>query len=125
VAKRETLEEAYRIAKQNGGAPGIDGQTVEDIEAAGRDQLLAARREALLSDRYQPQPNRRVETPKDNGKIRLLSIPGIRDRGVQGALKLILEAIFEADFARTRTGFDPNGHRTAPWRKPGAGCGGA
>jgi group II intron reverse transcriptase/maturase len=107
VAKRETLEEAYRIAKQNGGAPGIDGQTFEDIEAAGRDQFLAALREELLTDRYQPQPNRRVETPKDNGKIRLLSIPCIRDRVVQGALKLILEAIFEADFCPNSYGFRP------------------
>lgn len=113
VAKRETLEEAYRIAKQNGGAPGLDGQTFEDIEAAGRDQFLAALREELLTDRYQPQPNRRVETPKDNGKIRLLSIPCIRDRVVQGAVKLILEAIFEADFCPNSYGFRP---RRSPHR---------
>ena len=52
----------------------------------------------LLAGTYQPQPNRLVEIPKGNGKVRKLQIPCIRDRVVQGALKLILEAIFEADF---------------------------
>ena len=107
VAKIETLEEAYQIAKRNGGAPGLDGQTFADIEAAGLSVFLAELREALLTDRYQPQPNRRVEIPKDNGKVRVLSIPCIRDRVVQGALKLILEPIFEADFCPNSYGFRP------------------
>lgn len=107
VAKIETLEEAYQIAKRNGGAPGLDGQTFADIEAAGLSLFLAELREALQTDRYQPQPNRRVEIPKDNGKVRVLSIPCIRDRVVQGALKLILEPIFEADFCPNSYGFRP------------------
>src|SRR5918999_5186086 len=94
IAKIETLEEAYRIAKRNEGAPGLDGQTFEAIEAGGLDTFLAEIRDDLLSGRYKPQPNRRVDIPKENGKVRMLQIPCIRDRVVQGALKLILEAIF-------------------------------
>jgi RNA-directed DNA polymerase len=86
IAKMETLEEAYRIAKRNGGAPGPDGQTFEDIEAAGLNTFLAEIRDDLLTGRYKPQPNRRVDIPKENGKVRILQIPCIRDRVVQGAL---------------------------------------
>ncbi len=107
VTKIETLEEAYRIAKRNGGAPGIDGQSFEAIEASGLAQFLEEVREELVTGRYQPQPNRRVEIPKENGKVRTLQIPCIRDRVVQGALKLILEAIFEADFCPNSYGFRP------------------
>jgi RNA-directed DNA polymerase len=107
IAKLETLAEAYRIAKRNDGAPGIDGQTFEDIEAAGLSLFLATLRDELLTNRYQPQANRPVEVLKENGKVRLLSIPCIRDRVVQGALKLILEAIFEADFCPNSYGFRP------------------
>jgi len=111
VAKMETLEKAYRLAKRNGGAPGIDQQTFNAIEAAGLDAFLLDLRDELLSGEYQPQPNRRVEIPKRNGKVRVLQIPCIRDRVVQGALKLILEAIFEADFC-------PNSHGFRPRRSP-------
>jgi len=107
ITKIETLEEAYRIAKSNGGAPGIDGQKFEDIETAGRAAFLAAVREDLVTGRYKPKPNRRVEIPKGNGKVRMLQIPSIRDRVVQGALKLILEAVFEADFCPNSYGFRP------------------
>src|SRR6266576_1977897 len=107
ITKIETLEEAYRTAKQNGGAPGIDGQTFEDIEKTGLTDFLAAVREDLVSGRYEPKPNRRVDIPKGNGKVRTLQIPCIRDRVVQGALNLILEAIFEADFCPNSYGFRP------------------
>jgi RNA-directed DNA polymerase len=107
ITKIETLEEAYLIAKSNGGAPGVDGQKFEDIEAAGRPAFLAEVREGLLTGRYKPGPNRRVEIPKGNGKFRTLQIPCIRDRVVQGALKLILEAVFEADFCTNSYGFRP------------------
>jgi group II intron reverse transcriptase/maturase len=107
ITKTETLEEAYRIAKSNGGAPGIDGQKFQDIETAGRAAFLAAVREDLVTGRYKPKPNRRVEIPKGNGKFRMLQIPCIRDRVVQGALKLILEAVFEADFCPNSYGFRP------------------
>ena len=107
ITKVETLEEAYRIAKSNGGAAGVDGLKFEDIETAGRPAFLAAVREDLITGRYKPMPNRRVEIPKGNGKVRTLQIPCIRDRVVQGAVKLILEAVFEADFCCNSYGFRP------------------
>ena len=107
IAKIETLEEAYRIAKGNDGAPGLDGQGFRDIESAGRATFLEAVREDLVTGRYKPMPNRPVEIPKGNGKFRTLQIPCIRDRVVQGALKLILEAVFEADFCPNSYGFRP------------------
>jgi RNA-directed DNA polymerase len=107
IAKVQTLEEAYRIAKRNGGAPGIDGESFSDIEAAGVTDFLEGIREELLTGRYEPKKNRAVEIPKDNGKVRTLQIPCIRDRVVQGALKLILEAIFEADFCPNSYAFRP------------------
>lgn len=113
ITKTETLEEAYRTAKRNGGAPGIDGQSFEDIEKSGLTTFLAAVRQDLVSGRYEPKPNRRVDIPKGNGKVRTLQIPCIRDRVVQGALKLILEAIFEADFCPNSYGFRP---RRSPHR---------
>jgi len=105
VTKLETLHEAYRVAKRNGGAAGIDGQTFEAIEQAGRWRFLAELQQELISGRYQPQANRRVDIPKGSGKSRTLQIPCIRDRVVQGALKLILEAIFEADFCDSSYGY--------------------
>jgi group II intron reverse transcriptase/maturase len=113
VTKMETLEEAYRAAKRNGGAPGVEGRTFADIEQAGRTTFLEAIREDLITGRYKPMPNRRVDIPKSNGKVRTLQIPCIRDRVVQGALKLILEAIFEADFCPNSYGFRP---RRSPHR---------
>lgn len=113
VTKLGTLDEAYRAAKRNGGAPGVDGRTFADIEQAGRSAFLEAIREDLITGRYKPMPNRRVDIPKSNGKVRTLQIPCIRDRVVQGALKLILEAIFEADFCPNSYGFRP---RRSPHR---------
>ena len=107
IVKTETLLEAYRQTRRNAGAPGIDGQTFAEIEAEGLAEFLAELREDLQTGGYQPQPNRRVEIPKDNGKVRVLQIPCIRDRVVQGALKLILEAVFEADFCPNSYGFRP------------------
>ena len=107
ITKPETLEETYRAAKRKGGAPGLDGQTFEDIERTGRPEFLASVREELITGRYKPKPNRRVDIPKGNGKFRTLQIPCIRDRVVQGAVKLILEAIFEADFCSNSYGFRP------------------
>jgi len=107
VCKRETLQAAYELAKQNDGAPGIDGVTFEAIEADGMDAFLDQLREELVQRRYRPQRPRRVGIPKEGGKVRHLSIPSIRDRVVQGALKLILEPIFEADFQPGSYGYRP------------------
>jgi len=111
VAKRETLQAAYDLAKQKDGAPGIDGVTFEAIEAAGVEAFLVTLRAALVTHTYVPLRNRRVEIPKGGGKVRVLGIPAIRDRVVQGALKLILEPIFEADFHEGSFGYRPK--RTA------------
>ena len=98
VCKMETLQEAYRMAKKNDGAPGIDGVTFAAIEGGGEESFLQQIRDELVSNTYRPMRARKKEIPKDGGKVRVLSIPSIRDRVVQGALKLILEPIFEADF---------------------------
>jgi RNA-directed DNA polymerase len=98
VCKRETLQEAYQMAKKNDGAPGIDGVTFEAIEEGEEESFLQQIRDELVSNTYRPMRARKKEIPKDGGKVRVLSIPSIRDRVVQGALKLILEPIFEADF---------------------------
>lgn len=107
VCKTETLEEAYRLAKENNGAPGIDGITFEDIELSGVEKFLHNIQEALITQTYQPMPNRKKEIPKSGGKVRTLGIPTIRDRVVQGALKLILEPIYEADFQDGSYGYRP------------------
>jgi RNA-directed DNA polymerase len=111
VCKSEVLQEAYEMAKQNNGAPGIDGITFEAIEEMGREEFLENIRNELISGTYQPNRNRRKEIPKGGGKVRVLGIPTIRDRVVQGALKLILEPIFEADFQEGSYGYRPK--RTA------------
>ena len=107
VCKLETLYVSYKLAKRNQGAPGIDGVTFEEIEQAGVDKFLEAIRNELLIKTYYPLKNRRQAIPKAGGKTRMLSIPSIRDRVVQGALKLILEAIFEADFQPGSYGYRP------------------
>jgi len=108
ISKMETLQEAYRMAKKNNGAPGIDGVTFEAVEEAGLAAFLEQIRSELVSGTYRPMRNRRKEIPKGNGKVRVLGIPSIRDRVVQGALKLILESIFEADFQDGSYGYRPN-----------------
>jgi RNA-directed DNA polymerase len=108
VCKMETLRAAYRMAKANNGAPGIDGVTFEDIEASGVEPFLEHIRDELVARTYQPMRVRRKEIPKDGGtKVRVLGIPTIRDRVVQGALKLILAPIFEADFQPGSYGYRP------------------
>ena len=112
VCKLETLRTAYAVAKANDGAPGIDGVTFDAIEAAGVEGFLAQIRDELVTVSYRPQRNRQRAIPKEGTtKTRILSIPAIRDRVVQGALKLILEPIFEADFQPGSFGYRPK--RTA------------
>ena len=104
----DTLWEAYRMAKANRGAPGVDGRTFEAIEGDGLEKFLQGIREELQNQSYAPQPNRHVEIPKGDGKqTRRLGIPTIKDRVVQGAVWLILEPIFEADFCENTFGYRP------------------
>ena len=111
VCKMETLRESYVLTKRNKGAPGTDGVTFDAIEADGREEFLAKLHQELITKTYYPNKSRKKEIPKAGGKTRTLSIPCIRDRVVQGALKLILEPIFDADFQKGSYGYRPK--RTA------------
>jgi RNA-directed DNA polymerase len=111
VCKMETLREAYALAKKNNGAPGVDGVTFAAIEAQGAESFLEQIQNELIDRVYVPLRARKQEIPKDGGKVRVLSIPAIRDRVVQGAVKLVVEPIFEADFQPGSYGYRPK--RTA------------
>ena len=106
VWKLNVLEAAYRLAKKNGGAPGSDAVTFKEIEAGGVEHLLDELSRELREKTYCPLPSRLVKIPKDGG-TRTLKIPAIRDRIVQGALRLICEPIFESDFQPGSYGYRP------------------
>lgn len=107
VCKHETLQEAYRMAKANNGAPGVDGVTFDAIEAGGLEAFIDQLHQELVEQTYRPLRLRKVKIPKEGGGSRGLSIPTIRDRVIQGALKLILEPIFDADFQPGSFGYRP------------------
>ena len=112
VCKMETLQEAYQMAKSNDGAPGIDGVTFEAIEESGVESFLKQIRDELVTQHVSAHAGTEEGDSEGRGqKVRVLSIPAIRDRVVQGALKLILEPIFEADFQPGSYGYRPK--RTA------------
>lgn len=111
ICKTETLRAAYKMACKNKGAPGIDGVTFAAIEESGLEEFLERIREELALETYLPMKSREKEIDKGNGKTRTLKIPSIRDRVVQGAVKLILEPIFESDFLDGSYGYRPR--RTA------------
>ena len=97
IYREDILAHAYRLARHNGGKPGVDGEDFSDIEAYGVERWLGERAQALKEKRYRASPVRRVFIPKPNGKQRPLGIPTIRDRVVQTAAVLVLAPIFEAD----------------------------
>lgn len=107
VYRKDILEFAYRKCKANGGAPGVDGQSFEDIEAYGREEWLRERAEELQSKEYRVDAVRRVWIEKANGGQRPLGIPTIRDRVVQMAVVLVIGPIFEADFEEEQYGYRP------------------
>ncbi len=107
VYRRDVLKFAYRSCRANGGAPGVDGQTFEDILKVGEDQWLGELAESLKSKTYRPAAVRRVFIPKPNGKKRPLGIPTIRDRVAQTAAMLIMEPIFEADLQPEQHAYRP------------------
>ena len=108
IHRADILFHAYRLARANAGAPGVDGMTFDQIEAQGLEAWLAGLREDLVSKTYRPDPVRRVMIPKASGDgERPLGIATIRDRVVQTAAKIVLEPIFEADFEDTAYGYRP------------------
>jgi RNA-directed DNA polymerase len=109
IYRRDVLTSAYRIARINNGAGGVDGVTFETIEAmaGGEEAFVNELHESLTSKQYRPSPVRRVYIPKPDGRQRPLGIPTIRDRVVQAAVLLIIEPIFEADFMDCSYGFRP------------------
>jgi RNA-directed DNA polymerase len=107
ICRADILLHAYTLARANAGAPGVDGVSFGQIEAAGVDAWLAGLREDLVSKTYQPDPVQRVMIPKPGGGERPLGIPTIRDRVVQAAAKIVLEPIFEADFEDGAYGYRP------------------
>ncbi len=107
IYRTDILEHAYRSAKANRGAPGVDGVTFEQVEAEGWKDWVGRLREELRDGRYKPKPVRRVNIPKPGGGQRPLGIPTIRDRVVQTAAKIVLEPIFEADFEEGMHGYRP------------------
>jgi group II intron reverse transcriptase/maturase len=99
--------EAWKRVKANKGAPGIDRQSIEDIEGSGVGIFLIGIQDELKQRRYHPSPTRRVYIPKPNGKKRPLSIPTIKDRVIQMALKIVIEPIFEVGFEDNSYGYRP------------------
>ena len=107
IHRGDVLAEAWRRVRSNGGAAGTDGQTIEDVERAGVEELLRVLSQELRDGSYRSRPVRREYIPKPDGRKRPLGIPCVRDRVVQTAAVLVLEPIFEADFTEASYGFRP------------------
>src|SRR5437868_14593012 len=107
IYREDVLAHAYELAKANKGAPGVDGQTFEQIESQGLEEWLDGIGKELRAKTYKPQPVRRVMIPKPGGGERPLGIPTIRDRVAQTAAKLVLEPIWEAELEPNAYGYRP------------------
>jgi retron-type reverse transcriptase len=107
IGRSDVLAEAWAMVRANGGAPGVDGKTIEEIEREGLPSFLEGLGRELAEKSYRSSPARRVWIPKSNGNLRGLGIPTVRDRVVQTAVKLVLEPIFEAGFEDCSYGFRP------------------
>jgi RNA-directed DNA polymerase len=107
IYRSDVLWEAWRRVRSNGGAAGVDAETIQAIEQRGPSEFLAEIQAALRAGRYRPSPVKRRYIPKADGKQRPLGIPTVRDRVVQMAAKLVMEPIFEADFQPCSYGFRP------------------
>ena len=107
VHRTDILWRAWREVARNAGSAGVDGVTIESIEKADVSIFLHRLQRELVEGRYRPQSVRRVTIAKRSGGERHLGVPTVRDRVVQTAVKLVLEPIFEADFADCSFGFRP------------------
>jgi len=108
VYRRDVLERAWQLVRAKGGAAGIDRQTIADVERYGVSRLLDELAADLKEESWRPLPARRVFIPKPGrDELRPLSIPAVRDRVVQAAVKTVIEPIFEADFLPCSFGFRP------------------
>ena len=107
VYRDDVLYEAWKRVKANKGSNGVDGITIEDIEAKGVKRYLTGLQSELKSGTYRPLPVRRVLIPKPDGSQRPLGIPCVKDRIVQMATKIAIEPVFEADFNSCSYGFRP------------------
>ena len=107
IYRSDVLWEAWRRVRSNGGAAGVDKETIQAIEQRGAGEFLMEIQAALRAGRYRPSPVKRRWIPKADGKQRPLGIPTVRDRVVQMAAKLVIEPIFEADFQPCSYGFRP------------------
>ena len=107
IVSRDTMLKALRRVQKNGGAPGVDGMTVEEL-SPWLNEHWSETRTALLEGTYQPMPVRRVEIPKPNGGVRMLGIPTSLDRLIQQAVLQVLNPIFDPEFSQYSFGFRPN-----------------
>jgi len=107
VYRTDILWRAWQEVARNRGAAGVDDVSIEAIEDQGVEAFLAELQEELAMGSYRPLPVRRETIPKRNGGERHLGVPATRDRVAQAATKLVIEPIFEADFADCSYGFRP------------------
>ena len=106
IWENQNVVRALERVERNGGAPGIDGMTVEELRPYLREHWMELRG-ALDQQTYQPKPVRRVEIPKPDGGIRLLGIPSVVDRFLQQAIAQVLTPLFESIFSPHSYGFRP------------------
>ena len=107
IYRKDIMRMAWQMVKAHKGSAGVDNQTIQSIEEGGVEAFLAQIEAEIRGGRYRPKPVRRVYIPKADGRLRPLGIPAISDRVVQGAMKIVLEPLFEADFKPCSFGFRP------------------